>query len=76
MVTTNQKPTTDVQKIKSNPNTTLKESLKQQRMDPRKKDKNRELPKQPKHNKRNGKKCIPVTTYFKRKWTKCSNQKM
>ena len=68
MVTTNQKPTTDIQKIKSNPNTTLKESLKQQRVDPRKKDKNREeLPKRPKHNKQNGKKFIPVNTYFKRK---------
>ena len=68
MEITNQKPTTDIQKIKSNPNTTLKESLKQQRVDPRKKHKNREeLPKRPKHNKQNGKKFIPVNTYFKRK---------
>ena len=37
MVTTNQKPTMDIQKIKSNPNITLKESMKQQRMDSRKK---------------------------------------
>ena len=43
MTTTIQTPIMDTQKIKRNPNITLKESMKPQRKGPREKQRNREL---------------------------------
>ena len=69
MVTINQKPITDTEKIKRKE---YKRNTKESHQIKRKEDKRRtENYKNNQNNEQNGKKYIPINNYFK--WTECSN---
>ena len=70
MVTINQKPITDTEKIKRKE---YKHNTKESHQIKRKEDKRRrtENYKNNQNNEQNGKKYIPINNYFK--WTECSN---